>query len=167
LLAGFDRQSVRFEQHFPAVFKHCNFCEAKWLFGITWLGRIARQRSLPTVQLSVVGAISRSIAFPIVHVRLAAPTVHKSVVLRTERLTCRHVSAVIVALLDPLVSTFRLVQRSSEQCGKLFFDLKAGEVEGAQLATRLFYRVSQVDLDAFASIVETPIFPGYTGRPVR
>ena len=79
----------------------------------------------------------------------------------------RSVLARIVALLDPLVSTFRLVQQSSEQCGKLFFDLKAGEIEGAQLAARLFYRVSQVDLDVFESIVETPIFLSYTGSLVR
>jgi len=52
-----------------------------------WLSNAEHQQSSggarrnPTVQFSVVGAISRTIAFPAVHVRFAPPTVHKSVVL--------------------------------------------------------------------------------------
>jgi hypothetical protein len=76
-------------------------------------------------------------------------------------------SARIVSPLDPLVSTFRLVQQSGEQCGKLFFDLKAGEIEGAQLAARLSHRVLKVDLDVFESMVQTRVFPSHSSGSVR
>jgi hypothetical protein len=76
-------------------------------------------------------------------------------------------SAKIVSLFDPLVSAFRLVQQSGEQCTKLFFHLKAGEIEGAQLAARLCHRVPQVDLDVFKSVFKTRVLLGDAGRTVR
>jgi hypothetical protein len=75
-------------------------------------------------------------------------------------------SAKVLSAARSTVSTLRLVQQSGEHYGKLFFDLKAGEIERGQPAARRLYRVSQIDLDVFQSIIETLVFPGDTGRSI-
>ena len=45
--------------------------------------RVGRAGQPSTVRFSVVGATSRTIAFPAVHVQFASSTVHRSVLLRT------------------------------------------------------------------------------------